>query len=598
MKTWKKILAMLLALSVIFALSACGGSSSTAASTSDGAPEAVSAEAPPEAASGAVAEVAETTDNGEPVYGGTLTMYFQNLMTDYDPAGPDFQNYMLWYERLWEIDWSKTDNSFDIVDATNIDGQIAKDWSWDPDAKKFTVNIRDDICFQTKEGDYNIYGGRKLVAEDIKWSYDRLLGTGSGFTEPYPGMVDWASTLYMIDSIETEGDTTVIFNFNTDAEVAVDDLMVASVNIAGHEWDELTDDQKADWHYSVGTGPYLITDYDEGYNMTFTKNENYYDYDERHPENKLPYLDTIVMTKLEDTATLQSEFIAGKMDFVGHSWSVFGPSEEQQIEDSMDPSTYKIYSLSSTGTTIVMKQSNEPLQNKQVREAMQYAINLEEIGKVYLELDETKVDSLFSSKSAYSSFSEWDPELLESYTTYDPDKAKELLKEAGYADGFEFDFTYVDTGDTQNLYMMAQQYLADVGITMNLIPSTDHATFISALTSDDSLACGPGNFGNTSISMTTDNWRSGGMEYSLGGDDKLDGLIDAARQATTQEDRTKNYKEADYYVASEHLQLYITPVQTIKYFTNAKIAGYNGENMYTSYNCGTILARIWSTTGA
>lgn len=589
MKTSKKILAMLLALSMILAMAACGGGTeSVAASQTEPSVGAASEAAPADAP-----EAAE----GAPVYGGTVTMYFQNLMTDYDPAGPDFQNYMLWYERLWEIDWSKTDDSFDIVDATNIGGQIAKDWSWDAAAKKFTVNIRDDIYFQTKEGDYNIYGGRKLVADDIKWSYDRLLGTGSGYTEPYPGMVDWTSTLYMIDSIETEGDTTVIFNFNTDAEVAVDDLMTTSVNIAGHEWDELTDEQKTDWHYSVGTGPYLITDYDEGYNMTFTKNENYYDYDERYPENKLPYLDTIVMTKLEDTATLQSEFIAGKMDFVGHAWSVFGPSEEQQIKDSMDPSAFKIYGLSSTGTTIVMKQSNEPLQKKEVREAMQYAINIEEIAKAYLELDETRVDGLFSSKSTYSSFAEWDPELLASYTTYDPEKAKELLKEAGYGDGFGFDFTYVDTGDTQNLYMMAQQYLADVGITMNLIPATDHATFISALTSEDSLACGPGNFGNTSISMTTDNWHSGGMEYSLGGDDKLDGLIDAARQATTQEERIKNYKETDLYVASEHLQVYITPVQTLKYFTNAKIAGYNGENMYNSYNCGTILARIWSTTG-
>lgn len=53
------------------------------------------------------------------------------------------------------------------------------------------MNIRDDIYFQTKEGEYNIYGGRKLVAEDIKWTYDRLLGTGSGYTEPFAGMVNW-----------------------------------------------------------------------------------------------------------------------------------------------------------------------------------------------------------------------------------------------------------------------------------------------------------------------------------------------------------------------------------------------------------------------
>ena len=68
-------------------------------------------------------------------------------------------------------------------------------------------------------------------------------------------MANWSSVLYMVESIETDGDFTVIFRFNTDSELALNAFMTNQVNIAGHEWDELTDEQKTDWHYAAGTGP-------------------------------------------------------------------------------------------------------------------------------------------------------------------------------------------------------------------------------------------------------------------------------------------------------------------------------------------------------
>ena len=62
----------------------------------------------------------------------------------------------------------------------------------------------------------------------------------------------------------------------------------------------VTAEQKADWHYAAGTGPYILEEYVPDSHMLLVRNENYYDYDERYPENKLPYLDSITLQDILD----------------------------------------------------------------------------------------------------------------------------------------------------------------------------------------------------------------------------------------------------------------------------------------------------------
>lgn len=535
--------------------------------------------------------------NDGPVYGGNVTMYFNNLQLNYDQAAVDFENYMFWYERLWAIDWTQTSNNFYVVNSGCLTGQIADTWEWDGSARTLTVNIRDDIYFQTLDAQYDYYGGRNLVADDVKWSYERVMGIGQ-FSEPAPSMMNWPGTLSMVESIETVGDYTVVFHFNTDSEVAVNSFMEASVCIAGHEWGELTEEQRGDWHYACGTGPFIISDYDEATTMTLVRNENYYDYDERYPENKLPYLDSVTLVKIEDTATLMSEFIAGQVDFVGNNWSVFSSSEAQQIANSMDASAFDTYDLDITGRGITLKQTNEVLRDPKVREALQYAINIEEVATRYFDLEDWTFPSLFSASTQYCTKDEWDSGLMASYTTYDPELAKQMLAEAGYPDGLTLACTYVDSGDATDLYLLIQQYLSAVGVTLELKPASNHADFISTVTSMTDTVCGVTEMGVGSTMALTMNWHTGAPEYGLGGSDELDAMIDAIGAATTVAEQTAAVRAIDRYFMENHYVLLVGPCEKITYFANSKLGGYNGEDLFVNWNAPSILTRVWSKTGA
>ena len=55
-----------------------------------------------------------------------------------------------------------------------------------------------------------------------------------------------------------------------------------------------------DWKTAVGTGPYMLTDWVKGSSLTYTKNPNYWGYDEKFPENRLPYLDEVKVLVIPD----------------------------------------------------------------------------------------------------------------------------------------------------------------------------------------------------------------------------------------------------------------------------------------------------------
>ena len=254
MKGLKKVVSLLLVAAMVLSLAACGGN----ADNGDVQTE-----------SGAATETADGNDTsavtGEAVYGGTLNMTMQTLDLDTDPSCSQSYKWELWFERLFQIDVTLGAEAFqdETTSASRLTGMIADTWDWNPDEKTFTVTIK-DVCFQDKTAagmeEYDIFGGRTLTAEDVEYSYDRLLGIGMCDT-PVECEENWQSSLYMIESIETTDDKTVVFHFNSSADMAASDFMLCNVNITGPEWDELDDSQKADWHYACGTGAYIMTDF-------------------------------------------------------------------------------------------------------------------------------------------------------------------------------------------------------------------------------------------------------------------------------------------------------------------------------------------------
>jgi len=582
MKKMSRLITMLLVFTILLCLTACSGNTNSGDSGSD------------------------TTNTGdekmtkltadEPRYGGSITAYYQEFANNFDPAVGDNRSYAFWFETLWAIDWGINDPetfAFDTeyIAAEYMTGQIADTWKYDADAGTLRVKLREDVAFQDKEP----YNGRGLLAEDVKWSYDRLLGTGSGWDTPVSAEVDWPSVLYMLESVETDGDYTVIFNLKADynTETAINDLIISSVNIAGSEWDALTEEQQSDWKYAAGTGPYILDEYILDNSMRLIKNENYYDYDERYPENKLPYIDEITLQVVTESANRLTQFISGELDWL--AWqSVLSTSEIKQLRNSMSADDFTEYTYYSAASGIAMKQTLEPLQDIKVRKALQMAINSEEIHRDYLGLDSDMVFmGMFDISTSYSAADEWSQELYDSYAVYDPEGAKALLEEAGYADGFTFDVV-IFGGLDADLYALAQTYLAEIGVTMNLsIAASPPEMSQMGMDPDDSHAMF-NNGGKFSLTRALLSFAIGATENAILHDDtEFDEMLTAMNTATTMEERNKIGQEADHYFAEKHWILTLGAVESSTDFVSSRIQGFSGERTVKNWNMRTVMSRVW-----
>ena len=364
----KKIVSLLLASAMMLSLAACGGDGSTTSTPPVN-------ETPP----ASTQPVAEPMSD-EPQYGGSATIYYPKFYNYFDPAMMDEYQFSFWYETLWIIDWGLNDPATynfgpGQVPMEYMAGQLATDTGvFDASAGTLTVTLRDTVCFQ--EG--APYNGRPLVAEDVVWSYSRLLGL-NGYAK-VETEYDWANTLNMLAGVEATDDHTVVFTFaeGMSNTIALTQLLNAKVNIAGPEWDALSETEKADWHNAKGTGPYILTDYVPDNSMTFTRNDNYYGEDERHPGNKLPYIDTINLVYIADSAQILTQAQAGQLDWFGENGKdVLSLDQITQLTSAEVGTVYPF--TSGSPSAIALKVCQEPFTDIQVRQAMQLAIDLEAV---------------------------------------------------------------------------------------------------------------------------------------------------------------------------------------------------------------------------
>lgn len=580
-ETVKKLTSLILTLAMVLSLAACG------------APAANQSEAPVN--SDAPAQSQDVTPvSTEPKYGGNLTVYFQEFYNDYDPSVADMRNYNLWYEPLFGIDWARADSgeiyTSEYLTMDWMTGQIADSYTFENG--DLTVKLREDVFFQDKEP----YNGRQLVAEDVKWSYDRLLGTGSGFDAPYECMSPWSMLLSMVESIDTDGDYTVIFHFNTDSELALNTFMINQVMIAGHEWDELTAEQKADWHYAAGTGPYILEEYVPDSHMKLVKNENYYDYDERYPENKLPYLDSITLQLVADSTQVQTQFMAGNIDVVAWGGNVLTKTEAEMLEESMADGSYARYDFISAPPGIGLKLTNPALADINVRKALQMAVNSEEIYAEYFGYEDKDLNmpGLFALVTQYSDAENFSQELHDSYYKYDPEGAKKLMAEAGYADGFTFDVTIFGALDADLFALVADYLKQNLNVTMNISIANSPPEMQQIgkdLTNQVSIFVSGGQSRTAQVAayFTTD-----GTENSTAVSDPVfDKMVEDFNNATSMEEAEKLGKELDRYWAEQHWCLYLGGAEVISTFISGRVGGYTGERLFKNWNANQILPRIW-----
>jgi len=602
----KRLSAILLVVAMLLALAACGASTTEAPAADVPAAEAPAAEAPAAAGAEAAAEsqAALTADagNGEPVYGGSATiLYGDSLLQYFEPSMGDNRTYALWLESLWAIDWSAENagkNNSMYVNYKLMDGQIADTWEADFDANTLTVKIRDDVYFQDKSvaglGDYDVFHGRKLTADDVAYSYRRLLGMDE--TPMASSEMPWSMFLPGLTGVQVVDDLTVVFTFADLNECVLDNFMTCTANITGPEWDTLTDEQKNDWHYAVGTGPYILTDFQLDASMSFVKSENYYDYDERYPENKLPYLDEIKFVQISDSSNILTQFISGKIDMISFGSDLLNASEIQQLKDSMGEGNYVEVDYYSTPIGFTLHSNQEPLDDVNVRIAIQEAIDTETITKA-LYGDADYILPGFWAQNLGWDFP-MDEELASTYT-YNPEDARARLAAAGFPDGFDLTIYLRSDGTIVTMMQMVKQYLSQVGINVTLETCADTSELNSHATNADEM-CGfySGVGGQFSIKFATMGFMPSGPAYGLfNNNDEWAQLGDAIGSAATLDDQAQMGVRVDQLWRENHWCIYGTGCIVLHQFYSTKIGGLTGEQLCCNNNTRTIAARLWSVTG-
>lgn len=216
-----------------------------------------------------------------------------------------------------------------------------------------------------------------------------------------------------------------------------------------------------DWfnHPDVVSGPFMVTEYDTNHYISYKANENYW--------MGAPKLDKLNF-KIVDGSQVYAGLKSGEIDITHHTMTAIPMNDYESIEALENVNV--VYGAPVTNQSVFIQTANVP--DAKVRQALVYAIDREQILNQLLMGHGEIVDGFLSSASPYFD---------ESITplSYDPEKAKQLLQEAGW-DGTKTLKFYVSAGDTAfvNAAQVMTAQWAAVGMKAE-VQTVDHATLMS-----------------------------------------------------------------------------------------------------------------------
>ncbi|WP_051204723.1 ABC transporter substrate-binding protein [Butyrivibrio sp. VCD2006] len=354
------------------------------------------------------------------------------------------------------------DTLFEVVPksdgSTSIEKSLAEDYSVSDDGLAYSITLRDGVVFSD---------GTPLTAEDVKFTFERILTLPDSQQVDYAISIDGAEALMdgsanELTGIKVEDDTHLTITLSEPfagflAQLATPSTSILSKSIVEKAGDEFgTVPEK-----TLGTGPYVVTAWERGSGLTFDYNPLYWG---KEPSVKH------VTARVMDASSMDMAFQKGDLDIL----------DCLMIDSAIVESTYKtkykdnIVSTNRLGLNYLMfNEKIEPLGDVKVRKAIQLAIDRQSI-----------LDSIYSGDGkledgAYPSGCLGYSNDNQGWLKYDPDAAKKLLEEAGYADGFDMELALdSDAADAvKNIIQIISQNLGDVGINAN-IKNYDHASWL------------------------------------------------------------------------------------------------------------------------
>lgn len=375
-------------------------------------------------------------------------------LTSLDPAFCRNQN------TIW-MDNQIFNGLVQIDDSLKVQPCIAKSWDISPDGLQYTFHLRNDVYFQDDPLFKNGIG-RKVVASDFTYSFGRLID---------PKIASSGSWIF---SDKVEGRQSFIAVNDSTFRIQLKNPFPPLPSLLTAQYCSVVPHEVAD-HYGkdfrehpVGTGPFKFKYWKDGEVLVLLKNEKYWEKDK--DGSALPHLDAIKATFIGDKQTSFMEFVTGKLDFLNDidgsyrddiltkSGQVTQKYKGKFILNSAPYlNTMYLGMLVDTNLPIVR---NSPLKLLKIRQAVNYSIDKQKMIKYLRNSMATAGNSGFIPAGMPG----FDAKAVKGYT-YNPDKARQLLAEAGYPNGQGLpDIVLTTTIGYRDLIEYVQGQLDQIGI--------------------------------------------------------------------------------------------------------------------------------------
>lgn len=336
---------------------------------------------------------------------------------------------------------------FDTVVAVDKDLQLQPGL-----ATSWTAVDEDTWEFKIREG-VKFHDGSDLTAEDVKFSIDRI----PQVTGPM------SMTIYTksVASVEVIDDYTVHVHTKGTAATLPNDFI--RLFVVSSEIGEVGNEEFNSGTAAIGTGPYKFVSWEPKGDLVMVRNDDYW--------GEAPAWETVVRKEIPNDASRVAALQSGEVDLINYvpATDYAGMQNDPRLDTFISDSVYILNITPNVKDELPVKAkvngaeiAENPFQDLRVREAMDLAINRDILSQVVLEglgkpANQLMPATFFGGSTAL-------PE-----RQYDLDRAKALLAEAGYPNGFEIDFACTNNrlpGDAAVCEALAQMW-ARAGLTVN-----------------------------------------------------------------------------------------------------------------------------------
>lgn len=441
---------------------------------------------------------------GEPQYGGTLTVALHGEIDKLDP-----------HQSVTIVGFQVQQNIVEsLVRAKpTLDGvepQLATDWSVSEDGRTYTFRLRRGVKF---------HNGKDFKAEDVVYSFQRIM-------DPNFPAAD-RSDFVMVDRIEAPDDYTVVFHLQYPFAAFLTNLESLYI---------LPKDAGVDFNQKlIGTGPFRFVEWISGDRIVLERFQDYWD-------KGKPYVDRVVFRPIPEDATKLVELRTGGVDLIGNVPYKDVASLER------DPQ-FKVYrQLGVVRDHLGFNVTKPPFDNKYVRQAMCWLIDREAIAEAIM-YGYAKPAQVAIPETHWA----FNPAVKDAYG-FDPERARQLLAQGGYPNGFKASIKVSPTYPEQiKMAELIAEAARRIGVELQII-QLEWSTWI-----DQVVSKGDYEAEIVLISGGIDpddffyQWHHSGEVFNIWrfSTPELDRLLEEARQAQDQGQRTRLYHRIQEYLIDE-----------------------------------------------